>query len=127
MKQINKKENFINLLYPFKFKCNKTLIINFLSEIYATYYKRCNRIFDEYTFQELMLYPMIVSNKLYTTFNSHTKSQLSVDNFSSNIYTLLFGDIDDKMSMMFDVFDFDGDGSIIYEDVFLILSHLHSN
>jgi hypothetical protein len=125
MKQINKKENFINLLFPFKFKCNKTLIINFLSEIYATYYKRCNRIFDEYSFQELMLYPMIVSNKLYTTFNSHKNSQLSVDNFSSNIYTLLFGDIDDKMSMMFDVFDFDGDGSIIYEDVFLILSHLH--
>ena len=125
MSQKIRKENFINSLYPYKFKCNKTLIINFLSEIYATYYKRCNRIFDEYSFQELMLYPMIVSNKLYTTFNSHKNSQLSVDNFSSNIYTLLFGDIDDKMSMMFDVFDFDGDGSIIYEDVFLILSHLH--
>ena len=125
MKQTIKKENFINLLFPFKFKCNKTLIINFLSEIYATYYKRCNKIFDEYTFQELMLYPMIVSNKLYATFNSRSNNQLSVDNFSSNICTLFFGDIDDKMSMMFDVFDFDGDGSIIYEDVFLILSHLH--
>ena len=29
------------------------------------------------------------------------------------------------MSMMFDIFDFDGDGSIIQEDVFLILSHFH--
>lgn len=125
MKQMLKKENFVNLLFPFKFKCNKTLIINFLSEIYANYYKRCNKIFDEYSFQELMLYPMIVSNKLYSTFNSHKNIQLSVDNFSTNIYTLFFGDIDDKMSMMFDIFDFDGDGSIIYEDVFLILSHLH--
>jgi len=27
--------------------------------------------------------------------------------------------------MAFDIFDFDGDGFIIYEDVFLILSHMH--
>ena len=42
-----------------------------------------------------------------------------------SVYSLFFGDIDDKMSMMFDILDFDGDGSIIYDDAFLILSHLH--
>ena len=125
MSQKIRKENFINSLYPYKFKCNKTLIINFLSEIYANYYNRCNKIFDEYSFQELMQIPMIVSNKLYSTFTSYKKYKLSVDKFSSNIYTLFFGDMNDKMSMMFDIFDFDGDGSIIYEDVFLILSHMH--
>ena len=125
MAQKIRKENFINLLYPLKFKCNKVLIINFLSEIFANYYKRCNQIFDEYSFQELMQLPMIVCNKLYSTFTLYNTQKLSVDIFSANIYTLLFGDIDDKMSMMFDIFDFDGDGFIIYEDVFLILSHLH--
>ncbi len=50
---------------------------------------------------------------------------MTVDIFSANLYTLFFGDIEDKMSMMFDIFDFDGDGFIIYEDVFLILSHMH--
>ena len=120
-----KKENFINLLFPHKFRCSKTLVMNFLSEIYANYYKRCNKIFDEYSFQELMQIPMIVSNKIYSTFSSFKKNQMSIDIFSSSIYTLFFGDIDDKMSMLFDVFDFDGDGSIIYEDVFVILSHLH--
>ena len=45
---------------------------------------------------------------------------MSIDEFSNHIYNLFFGDIDDKMSMMFDIFDFDGDGSIIQEDVFLI-------
>ena len=125
MSNKNRKENFINLLYPYKFKCNKTLVINFLSEIYANYYKRCNKIFDEYSFQELMQIPMIVSNKIYSTFTSFKNSQMTIDKFSTSIYTLLFGDIDDKMSMMFDIFDFNGDGSIIYEDVFLILSHMH--
>ena len=28
MSNKNRKENFINLLYPYKFKCNKTLVIN---------------------------------------------------------------------------------------------------
>ena len=125
MSQKIRKDNFINILYPYKFKSNKTLIINFLSEVYANYYKRCNQIFDEYSFQELMQIPMIVSNKLYTTFTSYKTITLSVDVFSSNMYTLLFGDINDKMSMIFDIFDFDGDGSIIYEDVYLILSHMH--
>ena len=125
MSQKIRKENFINLLYPCKFKCSKTLIINFLSEIYANYYKRCNKIFDGYSFQELMQIPMIISNKLFSTFTSYKSTILSVDSFTSNIYTLFFGDLDDKMSMMFDIFDFDGDGSIIYDDVFLILSHMH--
>ena len=120
-----RKENFINSLYPFKFKCNKTIIINFLSEIYSNYYKRCDKIFDEYSFQELLKFPMIVCNKIYSTFTSYKNNKLTVDLFSSNLYTLLFGDLEDKISMVFDIFDFDGDGSIIYDDVFLILVHLH--
>ena len=120
-----KKEQFMNFLFPFNFKIKKITIINFLSEIYANYHKRCNKIFDSYSFQELMQLPMIVCNKMYSTFISNISEQMSVEMFYINIYNLFFGDIDDKMSMMFDILDFDGDGAIIYEDVFLILSHLH--
>ena len=120
-----KKEQFMNYLFPYNFKIKKITIINFLSEIYANYHKRCNKIFDSYSFQELMQLPMIVCNKMYTTFISKINEQMSVEIFYTNIYNLFFGDIDDKMSMMFDILDFDGDGAIIYEDVFLILSHLH--
>ena len=120
-----KKENFINFLYPFRFKCNKILIINFLSEIYSNYFKRCGAIFDEYSFQELLDLPMIICNKMYSSFTLFQNKQMTVDIFSTNIYTLFFGDIEDKISMAFDIFDFDGDGFIIYEDVFLILSHMH--
>ena len=115
----------MNLLFPFRFKCNQILIVNFLSEIYSNYYKRCDKIFDEYSFQELLDLPMIVCNKMYSAFTLFSNKFMTVDIFSTNIYTLFFGDIEDKMSMMFDIFDFDGDGFIIYEDVFLILSHMH--
>ena len=120
-----KIENFINFLFPYKMQIRKTIIINFLSEIYANYHKRCNKVFDSYAFQELMKLPMIVCNKMYSIFCSGMNNQMSVEQFSTNICNLFFGDIDDKMSMMFDLLDFNGDGSIIYEDVFLILSHLH--
>ena len=120
-----KIENFINFLFPYKMQIRKTIIINFLSEIYANYHKRCNKVFDSYAFQELMKLPMIVCNKMYSIFCSGMDNQMTVEQFSTNICNLFFGDIDDKMSMMFDLLDFNGDGSIIYEDVFLILSHLH--
>ena len=120
-----KIENFINFLFPYKMQIRKTIIINFLSEIYANYHKRCNKVFDSYAFQELMKLPMIVCNKMYSIFCSGMNNQMSVEQFSTNICNLFFGDIDDKMSMMFDLLDFNGDGSIIYEDVFLILSHMH--
>ena len=85
MPQKYRKENFLNLLYPYKFKCSKTLIINFLSEIYSNYFKRCYKIFDEYSLQEQIQLPMIVSNKIYSIFKSDKSNQLSVELFSSNI------------------------------------------
>ena len=120
-----KKENFMRYLYPFQFNHNKGTIVSFLSDIFVNFQKRSNNNFDSYTFQELIGLPMIVSDKLYYTFTSHQEKQLSYQEFSSGIYNLLFGDLDDKMSIIFDLLDFDGDGNIIFEDVSLILSHLH--
>jgi len=120
-----RKENFMNLLLPYRFQFKKVIIINYLSEIYANYHKRCNKVFDSYSYQELMQLPMIVCNKIFSSFKAKENDQMSIDEFSNHIYNLFFGDIDDKMSMMFDIFDFDGDGTIIQEDVFLILSHFH--
>ena len=113
-----KDEHFMNFIFPCKIQHNKISIINYLSEIYSNYYKRCNKIFDSYSFQELLKLPMIVANKIYSTITP--KSQMTIEEFSNNLYSLFFGDIDDKMSMMFDILDFDGDGSIIYDDAFLI-------
>ena len=120
-----KKENFIKYLNPFQFNHNKGSIMNFFSDIFVNFQKRSNNNFDTYTFQELIGVPMIVSDKLYYTFTSHKEKQLTYQEFSGGLYDLIFGDIEDKMSIVFDLLDFDGDGVIILEDSFLILSHFH--
>ena len=122
---MKKKENFMRYLYPFQFSHSKGTIVSFLSDIFVNFQKRSNNNFDTYTFQELIGLPMIVSDKLYYTFTSHQEKQLNYQEFSSGIYDLLFGDLDDKMSIIFDLLDFNGDGNITFEDVSLILSHLH--
>ena len=120
-----KKENFIKYLNPFQFNHNKGSIMNFFSDIFVNFQKRSNNNFDTYTFQELISIPMIVSDKLYYTFTSHQEKKLTYQEFSSGLYDLIFGDIDDKMSIVFDLLDFDGDGVLTLEDTFLILSHFH--
>ena len=120
-----RKESFIRYLFPFQFVHSRGTIVSFFSDIFVNFQKRANNNFDTYTFQELTGIPMIVSDKLYYTFTMHQEKQLTYQEFSSGFYDLLFGDIDDKMSIIFDLLDFDGDGAITSDDVFLILSHFH--
>ena len=120
-----RKENFIKYLFPFQFTHNRGTVVSFLSDIFVNFQKRSNNNFDTYTFQELIGIPMIASDKLYYTFTMHQEKLLTYQEFSGGLFDLLFGDIDDKMSIVFDLLDFDGDGVITTEDVFLILSHFH--
>ena len=113
-----------NYLYPYKFPNNKTLIVNFLTEIYANIYKRCNSIFDSYTFQEVINLPMIISDKIYNALTTEEK-KLNLDDFSKGIYEMFFASIEEKALFIFDVFDFNKDNFIEKEDVFLLLAHFH--
>ena len=113
-----------NYLYPYKFPNNKTLIVNFLTEIYANIYKRCNSIFDSYTFQEVINLPMIISDKIYNALTTEEK-KLNLDDFSQGIYEMFFASIEEKALFIFDVFDFNKDNFIEKDDVFLLLAHFH--
>ena len=113
-----------NYLYPYKFPNNKTLIVNFLTEIYANIYKRCNSIFDSYTFQEVINLPMIISDKIYNALTTEEK-KLNLDDFSKGIYEIFFASIEEKALFIFDVFDFNKDNFIEKDDVFLLLAHFH--
>ena len=113
-----------NYLYPYKFTNNKTIIVNFLTEIYANIYIRCNTIFDSYTFNEVINLPMIISDKIYNALATEEK-KLSLDDFSQGIYEMFFAPIKEKALFIFDVFDFNKDNFIERNDVFLLLSHFH--
>ena len=113
-----------NYLYPYKFTNNKTIIVNFLTEIYANIYIRCNSVFDSYTFQEVINLPMIISDKIYNALATEEK-KLTLDDFSQGIYEMFFSPIEIKAQFIFDVFDFNKDNFIEKDDVFLLLSHFH--
>ena len=113
-----------NYLYPYKFTNNKTIIVNFLTEIYANIYKRCNSVFDSYTFNEVINLPMIISDKIFSALTGEEK-QLTLDDFSQGIYEIFFAPIEDKAQFVFDVFDFNKNNYIQKDDVFLILAHFH--
>ena len=113
-----------NYLYPYKFTNNKTIIVNFLTEIYANIYIRCNSVFDSYTFQEVINLPMIISDKIYNALATEEK-KLTLDDFSQGIYEMFFAPIEIKAQFIFDVFDFNRDNFIEKDDVFLLLAHFH--
>ena len=117
--------NYIkNYLYPFKYSHNKTIIVNFLTEIYVNIYKRCNSNFDSYTFNEVINLPMIISNKIFYALTGE-ENKLNLQDFSQGIYEIFFAPIEDKAHFVFDVYDFNKDNIIEKNDVFLILSHFH--
>ncbi len=111
-------------LYPYNFTNNKTIIVNFLTEIYANIYKRSNSIFDSYTFNEVINLPMIISDKIFNALTGKEK-KLTLSDFSQGIYEIFFAPIEDKAQFVFKVFDFDDDKYIEKNDVFLILAHFH--
>ena len=104
---------------------HKSIIINFLSEIYSTIFKRCNRVFNSYTFQEFTNLPMLISDKIYNQITNYEKSLISLSQFTNGIYSLLYDDIYKKFSITFHILDFDNNSIINKSDVFLILSHFH--
>ena len=86
---------------------HKSIIINFLSEIYSTIFKRCNRVFNSYTFQEFTNLPMLISDKIYNQITNYENSLISLSQFTNGIYSLLYDDIYKKFSITFHILDFD--------------------
>lgn len=113
-----------NLLTP-SVNLHKSLIINFLSEVYSTIFKRSNRTFNSYTFQEYIKLPMIISDKIYNSFTNHEKSLISLSQFTNGLYYLLYEEFEKKVDNCFRILDFVNNSVIYSSDVFIILSHFH--
>lgn len=113
-----------NLLTPCTI-LNKSLIINFLSEVYSTIFKRSNRTFNSYTFQEYIKLPMFISDKIYNSFTNNEKSLISESQFTNGLYCLLYEEFEKKVENCFRILDFTNSSVIYSSDVFIIMSHFH--
>lgn len=114
----------ISQLTP-KIFTKKIIITSFLKEIFTNISKRSNYNVNTYTFQEILNIPTIISDKIYFVLNEHNRKVITSAQFSSGLYNLLYSNIEQKFNMGFEIFDFDNDGYVMRDDVFLILSHFH--
>ena len=116
--------NLKSLLKP-KITSLKSIIISFLNNIYTELSNRSGRLLNAFIFQEFIQLPMIISEKLFSYLTYSDKSPLSIVNFSNGIFNLLYSSIEDKISIVFQIYDFDKDNMIHKNDVLLLLKYFH--
>lgn len=78
-------------------------------------------------FMEYINLPLIISEKLFISFDHDKDGYLSLKEFVKNLTDLYTGTFEEVMAIIFSLLDFDLDGFIIPQDVKLLLSYLPLN
>lgn len=78
-------------------------------------------------FIEYINLPILISEKLFLSFDHDKDGYLNLKEFSKNLNDLYIGSFEEVTSIIFSLLDFDHDGHIIPQDVKLLLSYLPLN
>jgi Ca2+-binding EF-hand superfamily protein len=77
-------------------------------------------------FHKFFKLPLIISSKLFYTFDKSKTNLLNITDFTKGMCTLFFPDKEiERLRLVFDFYDFDKNGLINKNDVKLILTHFH--
>ena len=79
---------------------------------------------DKITFKQYYNLPGIISERLFSVFDSENTGYLSLQNFTEKMLTLFSSDLDKLLQFILDFYDFDKDGKITKEDVRIVLSYV---
>jgi Ca2+-binding EF-hand superfamily protein len=81
---------------------------------------------DKITLGEFINLPGIISDRFFTLMGAGSKSdsRVSQEKFVNTLITVYSSNLEDKMQLVFNIFDFDCDGKISAEDVRLVLSYI---
>ena len=79
---------------------------------------------DKITFGKYYELPGLISDRLFSVFDSNNKGYLSIDDFVSNMLILFSGDFEKLVKFIFNFYDFDKDQKISKEDVRVVLSYV---
>lgn len=84
---------------------------------------------DKVTLVEYVNLPGILSDRFFALLQNNDKKEPRVtsDRFCHTMSTLYCSQVDDKMKLAFDIYDFDNDGKISAEDVRLVLNYIPMN
>jgi Ca2+-binding EF-hand superfamily protein len=103
---------------------------NFLKDIYMDLTSRkeeCENFgkLSKISFENFMDLPLIVTEKIFRTFDKEGKESLDLEEFVNGLYFLYAGSIEEKVKLIFEIFDSQQAGRIMKDDVLLLLSYLH--
>ena len=124
---MNTKKNKINLDELIKDYTVKNIpaFNSYLKQVWTDLSKRSEKGkegVDRINFEKYYELPGLISERLFSVFDSRNEGFLQIEDFTSNMLKLFSGDYDTLINFIFDFYDFDKDGKITKEDVRIVLS-----
>ena len=126
---MNTKKNKINLdelIKDYTVK-NISAFNSYLKQVWTDLSKRSEKDkegVDRINFEKYYELPGIISERLFSVFDSRNEGFLQIEDFTNNMIKLFSGDYDTLINFIFDFYDFDKDGKISKEDVRIVLSYV---
>ena len=79
---------------------------------------------DRISFGKYYVLPGLISERLFSVFDSKNKGYLTVNDFTNSMIKLFSGDYEQLLNFIFDFYDFDKDNKITKEDIRIVLSYV---
>ena len=79
---------------------------------------------DRISFGKYYDLPGLISERLFSVFDSRNKGYLNINDFTSSMIKLFSGNYEQLLHFIFDFYDFDKDHKITKEDIRLVLSYV---
>ena len=118
------KINFNDIISEYEVK-NVEGFSQYLKQIWKDLNSRTeNEGLDKITFQKYYELPGLISERIFSVFDSSDSGYLSQDDFISNMVTLFSSNFEKLLIFIFKFYDFDNDGRITKEDIRVVLSYV---
>ena len=79
---------------------------------------------DKITFQKYYELPGLISERLFSVFDTSRNGYLSLNDFTENMLTLFSSNFEKLLQFIMKFYDFDNDGKITKEDIRVVLSYV---
>ena len=131
--QMKEKQEFVNfeLIQETLGLNNPVLFKNYLKEVFHdlgnSVNKQNKKFMTRMVFYDYIKLPIFIAEKLFQSFAKSSTQGLCEEEFVDNFYKLYMGSFEETTNIIFNLLDFDKDGSINKEDVKIILAYLPIN
>ena len=128
MTQENDKINFNDIISEYEVKNIEAFSI-YLKQVWKDLCGRrsddkSKEGIDKMTFQKYYDLPGLISERLFSIFDSSHSGYLSLNDFIYNMQVLFSANLDKLLEFIFKFYDFDNDGKITKEDIRVVLSYV---